>query len=180
MGVAEHAVEEHFTEGEPDLEPPEEMAIGELDDETMLEEELDNEDIDEQDVDEDLLEVTLEDLVHVDDDVEEDDTEIRRAPVVEAAQSGADTAADTDSDVELDLDDVEESLDRILQVRMALEEIDLDEEDDLPKMVAEVITGDDVVAPCRPDEFVCMGCFLVMNQVLLSDTRAMLCRDCAS
>jgi len=60
--------EQHFSEGEPDLEPPEELAIGELDDESMLEEELDNEDLLEEDVDDDLLTVTLEDLIHVGDD----------------------------------------------------------------------------------------------------------------
>ena len=61
-------VEAHFTEGELDLEPPEELAIGELDDEAILEEELDNEDLLEQDVDEDTLEASLEDLVHGGDD----------------------------------------------------------------------------------------------------------------
>jgi hypothetical protein len=60
----EGAPEEHFTEGEPDLEPPEEMALGELDEEQLIGEELDNEDISEEDVDEDTLEVTLEYLVH--------------------------------------------------------------------------------------------------------------------
>ena len=50
------AVEAHFTEGELDLEPPEEMAVGEWDDQAILEEELDNEDLLEQDVEEDTLE----------------------------------------------------------------------------------------------------------------------------
>src|SRR5580693_1066886 len=60
--------EAHFTEGELDLEPPEEMAIGELDDEAILEEELDNEDLLEEDVDEDTLEASLDVLVHGDDE----------------------------------------------------------------------------------------------------------------
>src|SRR5580693_5758399 len=67
------AAETHYTEGELDLEPPEELAIGELDDEAILEEELDNEDLLEQDVEEDTLEASLEDLVHGDDDEDEDE-----------------------------------------------------------------------------------------------------------
>jgi len=50
-------LETHFTEGELDLEPPEELAIGDLDDEAILEEELDNEDLLEEDVDRGCLEV---------------------------------------------------------------------------------------------------------------------------
>ena len=61
-----HSPEDHFTEGELDLEAPEEQAISELDYDAMLEEDLDNEDLAEEDVDEATLEVTLEDLVHSD------------------------------------------------------------------------------------------------------------------
>ncbi|HZU80663.1 MAG TPA: DUF4193 family protein [Acidimicrobiales bacterium] len=172
MGVVERVVEEHFTEGEPDLEPPEEMAIGELDDEALLEEELDNEDIAEEDVDEDVLAASLEDLVHVadDEDDEAEDEAVPRAVVVDD---------EADLDAELDLEDVEESLDRILQVRMAIDQAALDDDEDVELTVTELMAGDDVVAPCRPDEFVCMGCFLVKNRVLLAEPRTMLCRDCS-
>src|ERR1700680_343250 len=72
--------EAHFTEGELDLEPPEELAIGELDDEAILEEELDNEDLLEEDVDEDILAASLEDLVHGGDEDDDEDRELRPTP----------------------------------------------------------------------------------------------------
>jgi len=146
-------VEEHFTEGEPDLEPPEELAVGELDDETMLEEDLDNEDVLEEDVDEDVLEVTLEHLVHADDeiDVEEDadpgasgDTAhygpggTGRPPAPGhdgdggpsanghvGEGTGHDGAGDDESGVEDDgEDDAEQALDQILRTRLALVDLD--------------------------------------------------------
>ena len=124
-----------YTEGELDLEPPEELAIGELDDEAILEEELDNEDLLEQDVDEDTLEASLEDLVHGGDDEDDDDHELRPAPgtlahgvqspwtglLGVATDAGAVRAlARDDSDDEVDDDDVEESLDLVLLDRLAL------------------------------------------------------------
>jgi hypothetical protein len=54
--------EEPFINGEPALRPPEEGAIGELDDETILEQDLDNDDLSEDDVDVDLLEESIEEL----------------------------------------------------------------------------------------------------------------------
>jgi len=162
-------VEPHFTEGELDLEPPEEMAIGELDDEAILEEELDNEDVLEQDVDEDTLEESLDDLVHAGDD----------------ADNGA-------TDEELAAEELEESLDLVLLDRLALlhdGEGD-DEEDDRSDVAAVVHSvlaqaqADTIevveVAPRRDDEFVCRSCFLVRKRVQLVDAAAMACHDCSS
>jgi hypothetical protein len=66
------AQEQRFSEGEPDLEPPEEMAVGELDADVELEEDLDCQLVDEDDVDTAVLQQTLEDLSHAADDEVED------------------------------------------------------------------------------------------------------------
>lgn len=57
-----------LVEGEPDLEPPEELAMAEVDDDALLEEDLDTATVDEDDVDEERLAGTLEDLTHAADD----------------------------------------------------------------------------------------------------------------
>jgi hypothetical protein len=168
-------VEAHFTEGELDLEPPEEMAIGELDEEAILEEELDNEDLLEQDVDEDTLEESLDDLVHAGDEVE---------------------SGDADSEFEgneVEGQELEESLDLVLLDRLALlddgEGAD-DEEDEGDGAAAVVLTvlaqvqADTIdlveVTPRREDEFVCRSCFLVRKRVQLVDIAAMACHDCST
>jgi hypothetical protein len=187
--------EEHFSEGEPDLEPPEELAVEELDDETMLEEELDNEAVAEDDVDDDVLTATLEDLVHVDDDVEDDRSAelplgsggleaVERVEVLEVLE-----VLDVD-----EIEDLEESLDRLLAQRLAMdgggsagmaeEEGDAgsDEEGTAIPIQLTVLSdlGRPVVAGCGVGEFVCRGCFLVRSRTQLADTDAGLCRDCAS
>ena len=114
--------ESHFTEGEPDLEPPEELAIGELDERAMLEEELDNEDLHEQDVDDDVLEASFEDLVHAattrptlsdEDDLESEDG----SDVLDARDAASD---EDDADKALGARDHEEGLDVVLLERLAL------------------------------------------------------------
>ncbi|MHB8328344.1 MAG: DUF4193 family protein [Acidimicrobiales bacterium] len=162
--------EQQFFEGEPELEPPEELAIGELDEEAQLEEEIDNEDVLEQDVDEDVLEATLEDIVHHD-DVDEGDS------VPAGAPSGRGTGAPTTRAVEqLDVDDVEESLDRILQRRLAGEA----DGDDARSPIVVGDPEDDWVQPCCAGEFICRGCFLVRHRAQLADPLALVCRDCAT
>ncbi len=61
--------EQRFVEGEPDLQPPEELAVAELDEELMLEEDLDCELVAEEEVDQRLLQEMLEDLAHAADDL---------------------------------------------------------------------------------------------------------------
>jgi len=171
------AVEAHFTEGELDLEPPEEMAVGELDDQAILEEELDNEDLLEQDVDEDTLEASLDDLVHG------------------ALDDGDDDEGETEADGDGDFSDqdLEESLDLVLLERMALIDdnggaVGDDEEDPaghgilvqiLAQMGSDAVGFGDV-APCGTDEFVCRSCFLVRKRVQLVDPAAMACHDCST
>ncbi len=60
--------EQHFSEGEPDLEPPEELCVAEVDADLALEEDLDCEALTEDDVEERMLEETLEELAHGEDD----------------------------------------------------------------------------------------------------------------
>jgi hypothetical protein len=166
-------VEAHFTEGELDLEPPEEMAVREWDDQAILEEELDNEDLLEQDVDEDTLEASLEDLVHGGDG-DEDDTDAER-------------------DEEFVDQDLEESLDLVLLERMALlgdgggGGMGDDEEPAAHGILVQILVqmesdaiGFVDVAPCGTDEFVCRSCFLVRKRVQLVDAAAMACHDCAT
>ena len=184
--------EAHYTEGELDLEPPEELAIGELGEEAILEEELDNEDLLEQDVDEDTLEETLEDLVHSgDDEVAEDDEEgfgaLHLAPGTSAS---GESGGPGDSEDESGSEDLEESLDLVLLERMALvgDEGDLEDEEDGSALVEHSLllqmqsdNADLVdVAPCGSDEFVCQSCFLVRKRVQLVDHVAMACHDCST
>jgi len=186
MRLAE-SPEQHFTEGEPDLEPPEELAISELDDVTVLEEELDNEDVLEQDVEEGVLEETLEDLVHHDDADDDDGDEIELP--VGLVVGGA--RADGDDDDELDGgDEEEEGLDLVLEHRLApVDERSIDD-GDVDSVAGQAVDpaapdgktapgqADDV-RPCGPDEFTCRSCFLVHSRTLLADPRALICRDCS-
>jgi hypothetical protein len=187
--------EAHYTEGELDLEPPEELAIGELDDEAILEEGLDNEDLLEQDIDEDTLEETLEDLVHAgDDDVDVDDEDgsgaLHLAPRTPTALDSGESGGDLDSEDEVGSEDLEESLDLVLLERMALVGDEGDREDEefgsalvehslLLQMQSDNADLVDV-APCGSDEFVCRSCFLVRKRVQLVDHAAMACHDCSS
>lgn len=209
MRVVDLVPEEHFSEGEPDLEPPEELALGELDDETMLEEEIDNEGIREEDVDDEVLTVTLEHLAHADDGDDDED-----APVAPLGFAGFAGVEEVEAMEVLDVDeieDLEESLDRLLAQRLAMD----GDEDEAPEAADATGAGEageagDLVAAdasaadghrgaavdfglrghpglgaqfaagCGAEEFVCSGCFLVRNRAQLADATIGLCRDCAS
>jgi len=174
------ADEQHFTEGEPDIEPPEEGAISELDEVARLEEELDNEDVLEQDVEEGVLEETLEDLVHGGD--EDEDGDGSPESPVGLIVAGTDGVEAPD---ELAADEVEEGLDLILEHRLALSTPA--EEDgtgggtdrSLPAVAANSVDEDEV-RPCGTDEFTCRSCFLVQGRTLLADPATLVCRDCSA
>jgi hypothetical protein len=199
MRVAERnrePAESHFTEGELDLEPPEELAVVELDDDAILEEDLDNEDVLEQDVDEDTLEVTLEALIHDGDDGDDGDDandQRRRGDPIPRLGDAADDDAETEA-----VEDVEAELDVILIERLALPDIDdIDDVDDVEEVddldggrastdgrrarQRPVHGAEDgaEVAPRGADEFVCPSCFLVRRRVQLAGPGATVCRDCA-
>lgn len=196
--IEQERQEQQFFEGEPDLEPPEELALSELDEDAVLEEEIDNEDVLEQDVDDDLLTTTLEHLVHLGDDDGDGATVRGREPSGRPGGGDDDDGDDLDSLEVDDLEDLEESLDRLLDARLAVEDgvrdgWDGDDQDDPDSSagrgvwITMRVVGaggpgviEEIPAPCRPDEFVCRGCFLVRKRVQLADPLSTLCRDCAS
>jgi hypothetical protein len=164
--------DEHFTEGEPDLEPPEELAVLEVDEETLLEEELDTRADLEEEVDAEVLESSLDHLVH---DGDDDDGV--------GVNAGGDLAGDAASlvtdDLEIeDLEDREESLDRILREKLAGDE---EREDDLHELDIDTLaTAAEIkVSSCGADEFVCSSCFLVRNRTQRAGASGWLCHDCA-
>jgi hypothetical protein len=162
--------DEHFTEGEPDLEPPEELAVLELDEETELEEDLDSRADLEDEVDDEVLESSLEHLVHDGDDEDGDggDEEDGAVP----------TLALVAGDLEIEeLEDREESLDRILREMLAGDE---EAEDDLQELdIDSVASAAEVrVSACGADEFVCCSCFLVRSKTQRSGPSGSLCLDC--
>lgn len=182
--------EQHFVDGEPDLEPPEELALAELDDEALLEEELDNDDLSEDDVDDEVLAASLEHLVHPDDqgDLADDAPEpIELALAV--LLDGVEVDDDDEVDEELDLDDIEQSLDAVLQLRLA-EGADADGDDEADGdgpgaalAVGATAPADGRVGPavpgCGPDEFVCTRCWLVHHRSQRAEADSPVCRDCA-
>ena len=187
MTVAERTPlpELHFTEGEPDLEPPEELALSELDEQAQLEEELDNEDLLEQDVDEEDLEAALDDLVHADDDPPDGDGALHLGgPRGEEAGTGRRAGVEEDDE---DDAEAEEGLDHVLLTRLALLDgtappDSVADDGDLglgPVLVRTRAQGPEV-EPCGSDEFVCRTCFLVRNRAQLCDAGAGRCRDCCT
>jgi len=167
--------DEHFTEGEPDLEAPEELAVLEVDEETALEEDLDGHVDHEDEVDEAALEISLDHLVYDGDEDDEDAVgPVARlvATILEDPETEDPETEDPETDdpeIE-DLEDREESLDRILREKLAGDEDGPDDPDDL--LIVEPVTGE------GPEEFVCPSCFLVRSQVLRSGPGTSVCRDC--
>lgn len=129
-----------------------------IDDEDLvevdLEEDLVDGDLDGADVVEDLdADLDVEDPV-LDDDAETDD---------EVAPAKAKRDDEDDDEDDIDPDDVEADLDAILKDRIAAAD-DEDEEDEEvvpePRATAEVAEG---VVPRKAHEFMCTGCFLLVN-----------------
>ena len=179
--------EQHFVEGEPDLEPPEELALAELDDEALLEEELDNDDLSEDEVDDEVLAASLEHLVHPDDqgDLADDAPEPIELALAELLD-GVEVDDEDEVDAELDLDDIEQSLDAVLRLRLADgagadgDEADGDEADgDGPGAALADGRIRPAVAGCGADEFVCTRCWLVHHRSQRAKADAAVCRDCA-
>lgn len=68
----EEAVGPVFVEGEPDLEPPEELAVEVLDEHEMAQDDVDCELVDESELDQELAEEAFDDLVHAGDESDDD------------------------------------------------------------------------------------------------------------
>jgi len=138
---------------EDDFEPEGE---GEDLDEDAIDEDLDDED--ESLGDDDVIEATES----VGDESSEGDDEDEDA-VEPAARAKKRREDDEDDDEELDPDDVEADLDTILKDRIAAadEEEDEDELEEAPRAAADAPDG---VIPKKANEFVCTGCFLLVNR----------------
>ncbi|MFN8038080.1 MAG: hypothetical protein U0Q07_02620 [Acidimicrobiales bacterium] len=133
-----------------------------------FEEELDEEELDEEVLDDELAD---DDLVEGDegfvaeggDDVvveDEDEEEAAAEPV--ARRKKGDDEAEEDED-EFDPDDVEADLDTILKDRIAASEDEPDDEDELEQAAPGPADTPDGVTPKRANEFMCTGCFLLVN-----------------
>jgi hypothetical protein len=135
--------------------------------------------VDEDLVDDDLIEVDdvddVGDVVDLDEEVKDvpdggakaaDDADEDEDEDPEAKTRARPTEGDdTDEDDELDPDDVEADLDAILRDRIAADEDEAEEEDEgdvvvQPAVVPKKTAG---VAQKREGEFMCEGCFMVVN-----------------
>jgi len=96
-----------------------------------------------------------------DDAVAEAEPDAAEAPAPAAKKRADDT--EEDDEEELDPDDVEADLDTILKDRIAAADEDEDDEelDEQPRATADAPDG---VVPKRANEFMCPGCFLLVNR----------------
>jgi hypothetical protein len=173
--------DQHFTEGEPDRVAPEELAVLEVDEESLLEEDLEKEVDLEDEVDEDILEGILDHLVHDGDDEDasdEDDVDSTAGATATVMTIVAVEAGELD-DLEIeDIEDRDESLDRILREKLAGDEEAAEDLDDLGA-VAVAGTEEVTVTSCGREEFVCRSCFLVRHETQRATATESLCRDCS-
>jgi hypothetical protein len=162
--------EEAFVEGEPELHPPEEEAVTELEPGDLLEQELEAEQVLEQDIDAQLLGESLEEL----EEQELEEQEEEETPEVQVLPSLGEEEVE-----EVGAEEFEAALDEVLAERLAAEEVQGEE-----PVVGRPHEVEDVdvvqVALRRPDEFACRGCFLLKRRELLADPDHMMCRDCAA
>jgi hypothetical protein len=143
------------------------MADDDLDedfDPDAIEEDIDEE-VDPEAIDPDVIddddEIADVDIVSTDELVEEE-VEVAVVPAEPAARKKKAEEEEEDED-EDDPDDVEADLDTILKDRIAA--ADEDEEDDEELEVApRVADTPDGVVPKRANEFMCLGCFLLVNR----------------
>ena len=135
---------------------------------------IEDEDLAEVDPDldaEDLDGDDLEDDVALVDDLDPDADVVPDAELVETGETDeaeptptkAKREDDDEEDEEIDPDDVEADLDAILKDRIAAAEEEDDEDEEVvpePRATAEVAEG---VVPRKAHEFMCTGCFLLVN-----------------
>jgi hypothetical protein len=138
----------------------------------MADDDIDDEEFDENlDVDDEAIldddEPILDDAEVADDDADvpaaAEDEEDEAVAVEAAPKSRKKRDEDEDDDDEADPDDVEADLDKILKDRIAANEDD-DEDEELeeaaPRAAGETPDG---VQPKKANEFMCTGCFLLVN-----------------
>ena len=145
----------------PNDEPGDEPDVVIEDEEFDGEEFVDEEVFVEVEVDEDAVVVV---------DVEEADDE----PVVRGRKKPAKDEEEADDEDELDPDDVEADLDAILKDRIAANADD-DEEDEAEEVVAKAPDTPDGVVPKKANEFMCTGCFLLVNRAQFGPAGSLEC-----
>lgn len=138
-----------------------------------LDEDFDPDAIDDEVIDDDAIDPdTIEDDIADDEDdlgsgdlddesEEETEEETTEEPAPRANKKRSED--EEDEEEELDPDDVEADLDTILKDRIAAADDDEDDEDldEQPRATADSPDG---VVPKRANEFVCTGCFLLVNR----------------
>jgi hypothetical protein len=146
----------------------------EIDDfaEEEIEEELDEELVDELDGDLEAVidEPFVDDALPVAVVADEDDDEVV-TPAAKARRAGDDD--DEDEDV-ADADDVEADLSVILKDRIAAAD-DEDEEEEAEQVDTRAADAPDGVTPRRANEFMCTGCFLLVNRAQFGALNALEC-----
>lgn len=147
-------------------QPKDDMADDELTDDDEFDETLEAEEVNEDDLvaeDEDSAFVADGDLADGDDAATAVEDEVVE-PVAEVApKSKKKREEEDDDDDEADPDDVEADLDRILKERIAASE-DEEEEEDVEEQVTRTVgESADGVQPKKAHEFMCTGCFLLVN-----------------
>jgi Domain of unknown function (DUF4193) len=133
------------------------------------------------DVIDDEFEADLEEDLDVDaDELDEEDLDVD--VIVDDEDALVDEAFDVDADVPevevpddvVDPDDVEADLEEILRDRIAAADDD-DEEDEVEVVDPRAAETPDGVTPKKANEFVCTGCFLLVNRGQFGPSNNMVC-----
>ena len=159
--MADEDVDEELLDDEAEVDGPEDLEEGDLDQLAVDDELLADEDVDQP--------------------VIADNAAADEGPVVvveesAAAPAPAVTDEEEEEDDDEDEDDVEASLDVILKEKLVVGDEEAEEEP--PDQEDRLETAPTRVLPKQPDEFVCSSCFLVKHPSQLADATSMRCRDC--
>ncbi len=139
------------SEATQDEEFDEQEDVGDLAVLEIDEDDLDDDDLDEDDIDEDFEGENLNDEIEDDDNTKADDEDDKKRPP--RAEEDDEEDDDEEKDKEADLE-------AILRDRLAAEE-DLDDSDEKDPHAGS--SGGEDVEPRRDDEFLCVGCFLLVT-----------------
>lgn len=141
-----------------------------------IDEEFDEDEIDVDIEGDDLEGELVEDLEEVlADDVVLDDDEEDEAAADAALAARPKREDEDDEEEDLNPDDVEADLDAILKDRIAAADDDEDEDEEVvpePRAPADIAEG---VTPKKANEFMCTGCFLLVNRGQFGSPGAMHC-----
>jgi hypothetical protein len=133
--------------------------------EEEIDDEVDPDAIDPDAIEDDLVDEEDDDDLATGDDFEDEavPAEVVEAPVAAVPPKKKTADDEEDDEEELDPDDVEADLDTILKDRIAAAD-DEDDEDELDEQPRATTEAPDGVVPKRANEFMCPGCFLLVNR----------------